>query len=346
MKTFFAAFIVLLAASTFQVSTSAQKAPAKPEFKDAPITNVLIWAQNSIGCGFMYDAKVLIDPSTEKVARITASHIQPETKAEKTLLLFELLRARGLVAFEIGGLPGPTYELIKGEDAARSAPVVTDINQLEGHYFAALTIRMHRASALEASKRMQRVLTPGASHIEVIENTHTLVVTDFVDRLLQAYEIALAVDIPTRRTSDAVIADFAPRNTVARKLAVAVERLRGKDQEWKVTVNENANVLLLSGRRDEVDALLTAMKQIDAFPQKPEYAETTRSIKLFYVTAADAARTLREMFAPQISTGSIQIGSMESGRKIIFRGSAYDLERVKENLKVIDVQPEAGAKED
>ncbi|MEE9311813.1 MAG: hypothetical protein V3V10_05300, partial [Planctomycetota bacterium] len=293
MKTFLAAFIVLLAASIFQVSTSAQKAPAKPEFEDAPITDVLVWAQDSIGCGFMYDAIVLTNPATGKITRITASHIQPKTKAEKTLLLFELLRARGLVAFEIGGLPGPTYELIRGKDAARSAPVVTDIRRLEGHYFAALTIRMHRATALEASKRMQRVLTPGASHIEVIENTHTLVVTDFVDRLLQAYEIALAVDVPTSRTSDAVIADFSPRNTVARKLAVAVERLRGEDQEWKVTVNENANILLLSGRRDEIDALLTAMKQIDAFPQKPEYAETTSSIKLFYVTAADAARTLR-----------------------------------------------------
>ncbi|MHC4840979.1 MAG: secretin N-terminal domain-containing protein [Planctomycetota bacterium] len=344
MRTLLAAIVILLSAVAFQTSGSAQQPPLKPEFKDAPLTDVLLWAQQGIGCGFMYEAKDLLDPETQKVRRISASHIEPETKAQKTLLLLEILRKSGLVAFEVGGLPGPTYELVRGTDAATSAPVVTDISKLEGHYYAALTIRMHRASALEASERIKKVLTPGASHLEVIEDTHTLIVTDYTDRLSQAFEIAMALDLPTERADDAVISDFAPTNTVAARLATAVERLRAKGDEWKVTVNESANVVLISGRRDEVDTLVAYMKQIDAFPQKPEFEETTRSIKLFFVTAADAARTLREMFATQVAAGSIQIGAMESGRKLIFRGSAYDLERVKQNLKVIDVQPKGGAK--
>lgn len=346
MKTLVASLLMLIIATAFQSSSVAQKQPAKPEFNDAPITDVLMWAQQSIGCGFMYDAKDLIDPDTQKVYEITASHIEPKTKAERTLLLFELLQTCGIVAFEIGGLPGPTYELVHGKNAATNAPVITSIDQLGDYYYASLTIRLHRASAIEAAERVKKVLTPGASDISAIGDTHTIIVTDFADRLRQAYEITLALDIPTIRADDLIIANFAPVNTVATKLAAVVERLRGKGQLWKLTVNENANVLLISGTRNEVEGLVNRMKQVDAFPQKPEFQETTQSIKLIFITASDAARTLREMFATQISAGSIQIGAMESGRKVIFRGSTYDLERVKENLKVIDVRPENRVKDE
>ncbi|MDC1142415.1 hypothetical protein OAU50_04940 [Planctomycetota bacterium] len=346
MKKFLMILVVLASAILLQAPTQAQQQPVKPEFANAPLTDVLLWAQQSIGCGFMYDAKDTLDPATGKICHITASHIEPESKAQKKLLLFELLRKCGLVAFEVGGLPGPTYEIVRGENAATSAPVLTNVNDLKAHYYAALTIRVHRASALEAAERIRKVLTPTASHIEVIEDTHTLIVTDFADRLTQAFEIAMAVDLPTERADDAVIADFAPTNTVAQRLAAAVERLRSKGSEWKVTINENANVVLISGRRDEVDTLIAHMKQIDSFPQKPEFQEVTASVKVVYVTAADATRTLREMFATQIAAGSIQIGAMESGRKVVFRGSAYDLERLKQNLKVIDVQPEGGIKKE
>lgn len=318
----------------------AQDAAPKPEFNDAPVTEVLLWAQKSIGCGFIYDGEVLKDPATGQVRRVTAQLVEPATRPEKTLLLFELLKRAGLVPFEVGGMPGPTYQLYGAEGAARNAAIVQSREELDGLYFASLSIRLRSAPVQSVAIRVQDRLTPGIGSVETFEDTHSMIVTDYVERLYVAWEIARTADTPTTRDDDLVVSDFAVRSMPAERLAAALERLREKNEEWKSTLNEFSNVLLISGRRDTVELVIERARKLDAREPNPAFEETTSTIKLIYVKPADAVNTLRDLFKEQVESGSVQIGAFERDRKVVFRGSSYDAQRAQAAVKVIDVQPE------
>lgn len=338
---------VLLLAALLAVSLApagAQEAALKPEFKDAPVTDVLLWAQKAIGVGFVYEGEVLNDPATGQLRRVTASHVEPATRAEKTLLLFEILKRCELVAFEVGGMPGPTYHLYTADGAARNATIVDTPLELEGMYFAALTIKLRRAAVQSVVPRIRPKLSEGIGSIEVFEDTHSLIVSDFADRLLVAWEIAQAADQPSQRDDDLVVQDYAVRNGLAARLATALERLREADESWKATVNEGSNLLLVSGRRDEVGRVLERLRLLDSQPENPAFKQTTQTIKLIYLTPADAVATLRQLFEAQIAAGSVQVGGFERDRKVVFSGSEYDLERAKAAIKAIDNRAEGAEK--
>lgn len=317
----------------------AQQAQANPEFDNAPVTDVLKWAQESIGCGFIYEGEDLNDPESGKLRRITASHVEPETTAEKTLLLFELLRRCGLVPFEVGGMPGPTYQLYTVEDAARSADIVTHPRDLNGRYFASLSIRLRRANVQSVSVRVRRKLTPDIGSVEVFEDTHTMIVTDFSDRLVAAWEVAINADEPVMRDDDLVVQNYAVQNGVAARYVAALERLRESDEDWKATVNETSNVLLFSGTRAQVSRVMDRLRRLDAMEENPAFAESTQTIKLIYAKPGEAVRTLREMFEHEIAAGSVQIGGFERDRKVVFRGTQYDYERAAAAVKAFDLEP-------
>lgn len=339
MKTKLIAMALLLGV-LLVLPAGAQQPEPKPEFDNAPVTDVLRWAQDSIGVGFIYDAAVLTDPGTNQLRRVTARQAQPATSAEKTLLLFELLKRCGLVAFVVGGLPGPTYQLYAADGASRAADIALSVDELDGRYFGALSIRLQAASVQSVAPRIRERLTPGVGSLEVFEATHTMVITDFTDRLLAAWEIAMAADLATIRDDDLVVFDFAAINTPAEKLATALERVRGDGESWKLTVNDTANVLLISGRRDEAEAVLERLDALDSHKANPAFAENTQTIKLVFLQPAEAAKTLREMFEVQVKVGSVQIGAFERDRKIVFKGSEYDFQRAKATIAAIDVQAE------
>lgn len=313
---------------------TAQEAEPKPEFDNAPITDVLLWARKSIGCGFVYEAEILRDGQGQP-RRVTASHAQPATSAEKTVLLFELLRRAGLVAFEIGGLPGPTYQLYDAEGAMRAAPLVDHPDKVKG-VFGAISIRLHRASALEVAERVKPRLTQGVGSVQVFSETHAIIVTDWADRLAIAWEVAQAADLPGERADDLIARDFSLRVVPGEKALAALERLRETGESWKAAVHETANVLLFSGRRAELDKLHERTRLLDRHDERPEFAEVTRTIKLIHLTPAQAAGLLRDMFAPGVQAGSVQIGAFERDRKLVFRGSEFDYRRAMDTLKVID----------
>ncbi|MBK8205873.1 MAG: hypothetical protein IPK87_03645 [Planctomycetes bacterium] len=335
MKRILLPLVLLLA---LLVPATAQEQPPKPEFDNAPITDVLMWAQKSIGCGFIYEAEVLRD-ATGQPRRITATHLEPASRAEKTLLLFELLRRCGLVPFEVGGMPGPTYQLYDAAGAAQSAPLFEHPDDIKP-LFAALSIRLRRASAAEVAERIKPRLTDGVGSVEVFSATHTLVVTDYRERLLAAWEVAAAADVAGERDDDLVVRDYSLRVVPSERALAALERLREPGESWKAAVHETANVLLMSGRRDELDRITERVRMLDRHEERPEFAEVTRTIKLIYLTPAQAAATLREMFEPGIKAGSIQIGGFERDRKLVFRGSEFDHKRATDTLKVLDVNPE------
>jgi type II secretory pathway component GspD/PulD (secretin) len=337
--------LLLAALLAFSLSPAgAQQAQPKPEFKDAPVTDVLLWAQKSIGVGFVYDGKVLNDPATGQLRRVTASHVEPQTRPEKTLLLFEILKRCGLVAFEVGGMPGPTYHLYAADGAARNAAIVNSINELEGMYFASLAIKLRRAAVQSVAPRIRPKLSEGVGSLEVFEDTHSMIVSDFADRLLVAWEIAMAADQPSMRDDDLVVQDYAVRNGLAARFEAAIERLRESNEGWKATVNETSNLLLISGRRDEVGKVIDRLRLLDSKPENPAFKQTTQTIKLIYLTPADAVGTLRQMFEAQIAAGSVQVGGFERDRKVVFSGSEFDLERAKAAIKAIDTRQEAGEK--
>lgn len=336
----------LFFAAALFVPAGAQDQPAgapKPEFDNAPVTDVLNWAQKSLGVGFVYEGKDLADGGQPR--RITSRGIDPQTREEKLVLLLELLRRAGLVAFEVGGLPGPTYHLHTGEAAARNAPVVDSLEKLKGAYFAALSIRVKRAQPADVAARIRDRLTPRIGGIEVFEATGALLVTDFADRLAAAWEIARLADERTERDEDPHVIDLPVRLTTpaARHLA-ALERLRGMGENWKGAINERTNVVLISGRRDECARVEKRSTELNEHPDAPAYAENTQTIKVIFLAGAEAARILREMFAPQIQAGSVQIGSQETPKCVIFKGSEFDALRAKETLSKIDVQEAAPRK--
>ncbi len=326
---------LLLLAGLLVAPATAQDPPAKPDFRNAPIGDVLMWAQKSIGCGFMYDGEVLRDPATGSQRTITAVHVEPATKAEKTVLLFELLRRCGLVAFEIGGLPGPTYQLYDAAGAARNAPLFDHPDELGSTLFAGLTIRLRRVSAVEVATRIKSRLTPGAGAVEVFETTHSLIVTDYADRLRAAWEVAQTAEQGVERADDVTAMDRALRVVPAPRALAALERLREKNETWKATAHETANVLLFSGRRDELDRLSERLRLLDRHDEVPAYAEETRTIKLIFIDPATAARTLREMFERELRAGSVQLGT-HVDRQLVMRSSLYDYQRATEILKALD----------
>lgn len=332
------AFLVALTALLF-VPARAQEAAIKPEFDNAPVTEVLTWARESIGVGFIYDGEVLNDPETKQIRRITARHVQPETKPEKTLLLFELLKRCGLVAFEVGGLPGPTYQLYTADDAARNAVIVQSADDLKDLYFGSLSVNLRSSVVQAVASRIRPILTRDIGSIQVFENTQSMIITDFAERLLAAWEIVKASENKATRDDDLVVESFVVRNGVADRHRAAMERLRESDEQWKATVNDSSNLLLISGRRDEVGAVMGRLRLLDATEADPSFEETTQTLKLIYLTPADAVATLRQMFESELNAGSVQIGGFERDRKVVFRGSDYDFQRAKAAVKAIDTKP-------
>jgi hypothetical protein len=322
---------------------TAQDQPAespKPEFDNAPVADVLGWAQKSLGVGFVYDGKDLADAAGQP-RRVTSKGVVAETRAQKLGLLLDLLRRAGLVAFEIGGMPGPSYQLYTGETAARQAPIVESPAGLKGMYFGGLSIRLQRAVPADVAARVREKLSP-VGQVEVFAPTGALIVTDFADRLVAAWEVARLADEATARDEDThvVTLPVAITTPAARHLA-ALERLRGIKEGWKGTVNEQANVVLISGRRDECARVEGRSKQLSEQPTAPAYAETTHVMKVVFLSGAEAARILREMFALQIESGSVQIAGQERPKSVVFKGSEFDALRAKETLAKVDVQEAA-----
>jgi hypothetical protein len=334
--TVFAALVLVLAIG----GTLADEGERPPEFDNAPVREVLTWAQDTLGVGFIYEAEVLLKPGTSEPRRVTASHVLPELHAERTKVLFELLREAGLVPFEVGGLPGPTYRLMDAGTAARNAPIVDSPAQLEGLYYAGLTIRLQRTSVQEVATRIRGRLSPRVGTVETFEITQSLIVTDFVDRLQAAWEVARTAELAAVRDDDMVVEDFVLRNTQADRAAAALERLRERDEGWRLAMHATANVLLISGRRDEVAMVAERARLLDLREARPEYAEDTRVIGVISADPGHVARTLREMFEAQVKAGSVQIGVFDRTRAIVFRGSRYDYERALETVRVLDVAPE------
>ncbi len=336
----YSSLIAALLLVGFAVATPhAQPAKAKPEFKDAPVTDVLRWAQDTTGVGFIYEGKDLNDPATGKVRTVTAASVNPATDSERKLLLLELLRRAGLVAFEVGGLPGPTYQLYTAADAARNAPIVEHPDQLAELYYATLSVRLSRNNVQSVAPRVREQLS-AAGKVEVFEATHAMLISDFADRLQAAWTVVLTAEQPALRDDDLVIEDFVAVNGEAIRFLAAAERLRESGESWKASLNETTNAILLSGRRDEVDTVLARLRKLDSRPQDPAFAETTTTLKLVYAEPGDVAATLRDMFGPQVSAGAVQVGAFPRDRKIVFRGSKADLTRAEAALKVLDIQPE------
>lgn len=336
--------IVLLAALTLMLSLQSQaQEPEVVTFKDAPITDVLAWAQKDIGCGFVYEGADLMDEG--KVRRISCERLTPKTKAESTLVLFELLKRVELVAFEVEGMPGPTYQLVRGTEAARYATLVKSVQEAGKFYFAALAIKLMRADPAKAAEAVRKVLTQNVGYVEVFAQTHTLIVSDFSSRLTAAWETAQAADVPAERDDDLIIADLTPQTTTAKRAAVALDRLRSAGETWQVTVNESSNVVLVSGRRDEVRRVSERFSRFESKPADAAFAETVETFKVVNVSADEAARTLKSMFESDIASGSVQIGAFERQKKIVFRGGRQDAQRVREALKAIDAEPDAAPRE-
>ncbi|MBX3474819.1 MAG: hypothetical protein KF754_10580 [Planctomycetes bacterium] len=334
MKRFLPFGVILL---LLAVPGRAQEAP-KPEFDNAPVGELLVWAQKALGVGFVYEGKDLLDPATGQSRKVTSKGTAPQTRAEKQVLMLELLRRAGLVAFELGGLPGPTYQLHTGESAARLAPMVEDPAALKGMYFGALSIRLKRALPLEVATRIRERLSPGVGRVEVFETTSAVIVTDFADRLIVAWEVANAADSPTERDEDLNLSHLPVRGVPAARHLAALERLRAPGESWKGAINEQANVVLLSGRRDELARVEERSRRLDNQPDAGAFVESTQTFKLIYISAAEATRVLREMFQVQIESGSVQIGAFDRTKSIVFRGSDFDATRARETLRTIDVQ--------
>lgn len=339
---------LLLAAAALMLTLGSQNAqenpqPQDPDFKDAPVSDVLKWAQTELGCGFIYEGEDLFEGG--KPLTISSASLRPGSNAERTLALFELLRRAGLVAFQVEGLPGPVYQLVKGAQASRFATVVQSPQEAARYYFAALAIKLSRASPQVVAAALKDKLTPGVGSLEVFEATHTLVICDFSDRLLAAHALALAADTPATRDDDLVVADFVPRSLPARRMNAAVERLRVRGESWQASVNEHSNLLLISGRRDEVARVSERLTRLDSRPQDPAFAETVETFKVSNGSAEEAARTLKQMFELEIASGSVQVGAFERARKIVFRGSRADAIRAQEALKQVDVAPDGAPKD-
>jgi type II secretory pathway component GspD/PulD (secretin) len=237
-------------------------------------------------------------------------------------------------------MPGPTYHLYSADGAARNAVIVQHPDELGGMYFASLTIQLHRAGVQSVAPRIRKVLTPDVGSIEVFEDTHSLIVADFSDRLFAAWEIAISADTPPTRDDDLVVADHVVRIGSAERAIAAVERLRERDETWKATINEPANLVLISGRRDQVEIVLQRLKQLDVHDESVAFKESTQTIKLIYLTPAEAVATLRQMFEAKLAGGAVQIGGFDRDRKVVFRGSEYDFTRAKAAIKAIDAKPE------
>jgi type II secretory pathway component GspD/PulD (secretin) len=317
--------------------SAAQEPENAPEFQDAPVTEVLAWAHRTLGVGFVYDGAVLRGPGGEGPRRVSANHSRPENRAESTLMLFELLRRCGLVAFEVEGMPGPTYQLYAADGAARAAPLLSHLDDLGGLLFAALAIRLERATAEALAPRIRTVMTPGVGSVQILETTQTLIVTDYADRLRAAWALALAADAPHERDDDRAVHDHAARSAPADKLAAALERIREPGETFRVAVNASANVVLISGTRAEVRRAGEALERLDAHPENPAFREETHTIKLIHLEPGAAARTLREMFQPQVAAGSVQIGVFERDRRVVFRGTGWDYERAAATLRRLDM---------
>jgi type II secretory pathway component GspD/PulD (secretin) len=337
MKKFCAAGILVAVVLGLSLTTgNAQQAP-QPDFDNAPIEDVLSWAQQATGVGFIYEAEVLRRPGTTETRRITASHVMPDTGAERRLLMFELLRSAGLVAFEVGGLPGPTYRLFDATEAARHAPILDNPDEIGDLLFAGLTIRLRRASVQEVSARVRPRLSSGVGAVETFERTQTLIVTDFADRLRAAWDIAQAAEQGAIRDDDTIVRDFALQNTPADRATAALERLREPDEKWRVAVHDTSNVLLISGLRVEVEMVYERARLLDGNLRRPEFEEKTHTVNLLYTDPARVVRTLREMFERQIAAGSVQVGSFDRNRTVVFRGSEYDFERARQTIRLLDV---------
>ncbi|MCC6466476.1 MAG: hypothetical protein IT463_14140, partial [Planctomycetes bacterium] len=314
MRAWMAATLILCLAALGLGTTQAQETPPKALFDNAPVADVLLWARKELGVGFLYESGDLLDPATSQPRRVSAQPAALDTREAKQALLFELLRRAELVPFEVGGMPGPTYQLHTGAEAARHAPILQHPEELGTSLFAGLSIRLKRAAAASVAARVREVLTPGIGRAEVFEETQTLVVTDYADRLHAAWSVAQAAEQPGERADDLVVRDLPVSQGSAQRHAAALERLRAEGETWKVAVNEPSNVLLVNGRRDELDRVAERARKLQSQPENPAFAETTHTLKTVYITAGEAAQVLRDLFAVQVASGSVQVAAFERTR--------------------------------
>lgn len=332
---------------SFPMHSTAQKANETPTFDNAKVSAVLKWAQNDLGVGFVYEGADLVDPKTNKERTVSSQGITPKTRAQKTLLLFELLKRAGLVPFEVGGLPGPTYHLYTAKSALRNAEILNHVDDLGDRWFASLSIRVQRATVETLAKDIREILTDGVGKVEVFATTHTLVVSDYCDRLRAAWELAMQADIKSVRDDDPVIYDHVSKQMPAEQMVASLERLRASGESWRASVNSSSNVVLLTGRRDEIELLKIRILRLEAHPPKKQYKEQTFTLRALYVSSSEAAKTLKELFVREIKLGSVRIGSFERTRSIVFTGSRLDYDRAVDAMKIIDSKPEdkSGVKE-
>lgn len=341
MRAGLVAALVLCLAALALGRAEAQESPPKVLFDNAPLADVLLWARKELGVGFLYEASDLLDPATSQPRRVTAQPAALDTREARLALLFELLRRAELVPFEVGGMPGPTYQLHTGAEAARHAPIVSHPDELASVLFAGLSLRLKRAAAAAVAARVRDVLTPGIGRAEVFEETQALVITDYADRLHAAWLVVQAAEQPGERADDLVVRDLPVSQGSAQRHAAALERLRTEGESWKVAVNEPSNVMLVSGRRDEVERVAERARKLQSQPENPAFAETTHTLKTVYITAGEAAQVLRDLFAVQVAAGSVQVAAFERTRSVVFRGSEFDLQRARAALAAVDVETSA-----
>lgn len=329
-------------------SVTAQEARPKPDkpsvslaqaprFHNEPISVVLEWAVREASMTCMVSEGALTDPTTSKPRRVSydggGALLEP---AQRTLLVFEILRTVGLVAMPVVGMPMGTYTVMPIADAAGAGSVETHIEDLEGLYFGSLSLSAVTITLDELEALVRRIATPGAA-VSVFKPTSKLLVADFVDTLQSIWDAHMEAQAITDRDDD-VITEFArPVTHEPRGMVLALNAARHADEDCTVSLHDQSGTLVFTGQRLHV---ARALDRFDALEEQVALPKSQRTINLYSARILDAevlALATRGFFAAEIARGTARIGEVLSRGQLMIESTESDWARIQTFLTEIDV---------
>ncbi|MCA8939408.1 MAG: hypothetical protein KDB07_06360 [Planctomycetes bacterium] len=321
------------------VSSSAQKAQpnddeaaTKSSFENAGLEALLKWAGNEVGAGFLVSASTEASVADK---RVSFSPQSASTKGEKRVVLYDALREIGLVPMPLQGVTSETYRVVPIREAAQYGEVAKDIEELAGYYFGTLTLRASHVP-FEQLEKLVRGLVSKDAVIVAVKETNVLIVSDFIDGLRAAWVGSREADIPTLRADDIVSTAYPCEKHLPETLARAINAAKQSGESYSATTTSSAHVVLLSGRRADVEQALRRIELLEKNAEVREAKLPLHVVNPVRLTCDDLQTALVSFFAKEVGNEQMRFSAVRNRDQVLVAASEADFARVKAVLPEID----------
>lgn len=234
---------------------------------------------------------LVIDPAL--TGPVTVVSAEPLNQTEVWSLFQSILRVRGFVAIESGVI----WEVIPADDARAKGGTLIGAAGAGDQDFVTRLLPLERLPAEEAV-RVLRPLVAQNGYIEALTDPNAIIVTDTLANVKRIAEIAQTFDGPENLRTEVIRFSYADATTVA---SAITEVLGTAGTGARISVDPEANALLLRGRENEINEIRLLAQDLDRAPRRNPQAQLRTSI--YQLNYADA-ETVAEIVSNTIRGGA------------------------------------------